>query len=251
MTEGGSRRLRAAASAHLDGTLTAADLYRELRDGAAELLEASRESGLDGRPEALARVRAEARAVAEALRSIRDAEPADATPRSGQIYTDGSAVPNPGEGGWAAVWVDGDTIVREVSGGVDETTNNRMELRALIAAFEMVPRDATVEIISDSRLAVQTVNEWGPKWRAAGWRKSRGTIANLDLVKRALTLRESRPACTVRWTRGHADNRWNDYADQRARGGALRARTLRRRRRLRRLHGRRTGTAGTRGGPRR
>ena len=212
MSDEGSDRLRTAAERYLRGLGNESRLY-EVIGAEIDALRAAAERAATN-PD---RVRDDARRIAEALAGMRDAAPVVGNAvLKGQIYTDGSAVPNPGQGGWAAVWVDGDRIVREATGGVDETTNNRMELQALIAAFEMAPAEARIEVVSDSQLAVRTVNEWGPRWRAAGWRKNRGAIANLDLVKKAIALREARSEWTVRWTRGHADDRWNGYADQRA-----------------------------------
>ena len=130
------------------------------------------------------------------------------------VFTDGSAVPNPGPGGWGVVWVETGQIVDERNGETPATTNNRMELQALIEAFRMLPADANLDVISDSELCVRTINEWAPAWRRAGWRRKRGAIANLDLVKELLELAEAHPRCRVKWTRGHAANPCNEYADQ-------------------------------------
>ena len=132
----------------------------------------------------------------------------------GTVYTDGSAVPNPGDGGWAAVWTRHGGVVEERSGRESGTTNNRMELRALIEALGMLPADATAEIVTDSELAVRTMTEWAPRWRRRGWRRKRGSIANLELVQELLSLYEAHPGCRLRWTRGHAGDRWNEYADR-------------------------------------
>ena len=89
-----------------------------------------------------------ARAIATAVTQLPAPKttPAENPPATtGTIYTDGSAVPNPGAGGWAAVWVDGGRVVHEASGREPETTNNRMELRALIAAYSMAPAGAALE----------------------------------------------------------------------------------------------------------
>ena len=131
-----------------------------------------------------------------------------------RVYTDGSAVPNPGAGGWGVVWTRGNDIVREAGGAAANTTNNRMELQALIEAFALLPADADATIYSDSQLAVRTANEWAAGWRARGWRRGRGAIANLDLVQALLAAAEAHPRCRIKWTRGHAGNRWNEYADR-------------------------------------
>ena len=130
------------------------------------------------------------------------------------VYTDGCAIPNPGAGGWAVVAIGNGRVVRERQGHAKDTTNNRMEMQALIEAFRMLPTDTNAEVVSDSQLSIKTLTEWAPAWRRAGWRRSRGAIANLDLVREALDLFEARPNCRLRWVRGHAGHRWNERADQ-------------------------------------
>ena len=105
----------------------------------------------------------------------------DGGPVSG-VFTDGSAVPNPGPGGWGAVWVEEGQIRAERHGHDPDTTNNRMELRALIAAFQMLPEDAVIEVRTDSRLCVDTITKWAPGWERKGWKKKTGPIKNLELV---------------------------------------------------------------------
>ena len=75
------------------------------------------------------------------------------------VFTDGSAVPNPGPGGWGVVWVEDGRIVDERNGEAPATTNNRMELQALIEAFRMLPADAELDVVSDRDLCVRTINE--------------------------------------------------------------------------------------------
>jgi ribonuclease HI len=136
----------------------------------------------------------------------------DAGPRDG-VFTDGSASPNPGPGGWAAVRVEGDAVVEARRGAAGHTTNNRMELTALIEAFRMLPENAEATVYSDSQLCVRTVNEWAPRWEAAGWKRKTGPIENLDLVRELVTLARERPAVRLEWVPGHAGWRWNEYAD--------------------------------------
>lgn len=145
--------------------------------------------------------------IAEVLDSYTDG------PDTG-VFTDGASEGNPGPGGWGAVLVvDGD-VVTEAMGSDGYTTNNKMELTAMIAGLKMLPEDAAVTVYTDSKLIVDTLNDWAPKWRANGWKKkSPGPIANLDLVKEALTLFEARPDVKVEWIRAHIGNRWNEYAD--------------------------------------
>ena len=155
--------------------------------------------------------------------SARPEPAAPAKPPAGitAVYTDGCAVPNPGDGGWAVVALRNGEVACEIVGRAQETTtNNRMEMQALIEAFRMLPTDSEAEVFSDSQLSVRTLTEWAPAWRRAGWRRSRGQIANLDLVREALDLFEKRPKCRLRWIRGHAGQRWNERADQLANAAA-------------------------------
>ena len=133
-------------------------------------------------------------------------------PKTG-VFTDGSCEGNPGPGGWGAVWVEDDGIVREVGGADPDTTNNRMELSALIAGLGMLSEDAEMRVYSDSQLCVKTVNEWAPGWAARGWRRKGGPIANLALVKELFALAEARPGVELVWIKAHDGSRWNEYAD--------------------------------------
>ncbi len=129
------------------------------------------------------------------------------------VFTDGSAVPNPGPGGWGVVWVEDGGIVRQAHGHEPHTTNNRMELRALIEAFTMLPSDAEIDVLSDSELCVNTITRWAPSWERAGWKRKAGPIKNLELVQELLALYRAHPDCRLRWTAAHSGTRWNEYAD--------------------------------------
>jgi len=133
-------------------------------------------------------------------------------PRTG-VFTDGSCEGNPGPGGWGTVWVEDDRIVAERHGHDPATTNNRMELTALITAFELLPEDSEVTVYSDSDLCVKTVNEWAAGWERRGWKRKTGPIANLELVKRLYALSRAHPKVKLRWIRAHDGSRWNEYAD--------------------------------------
>lgn len=129
------------------------------------------------------------------------------------VFTDGSAQPNPGPGGWGAVYVVHGQVVDQAHGNDPDTTNNRMELTALIAGYDLVPAGVATTIYSDSRLCVDTITKWAPNWERRGWTRKGGPIANLDLVKQLYERARARPELTLDWIAAHAGSRWNEYAD--------------------------------------
>jgi ribonuclease HI len=129
------------------------------------------------------------------------------------VFTDGSATPNPGPGGWGAVYVAGGRVVDQAHGHEAHTTNNRMELTALLAGFDLVPDGTAATIYTDSRLAVDTITTWAPAWERNGWRRKTGPIQNLELVQALYAKAQARPELRLEWIRAHAGNRWNEYAD--------------------------------------
>ncbi len=133
-------------------------------------------------------------------------------PRTG-VFTDGSASPNPGPGGWGVVWVEDGEIRAERYGHERQTTNNRMELTALIEAYKLLPEDAAFPVITDSQLCVNTITRWAPNWERKGWTKKGGPIKNLELVQELLALFRAHPRCPLEWTSAHSGTRWNEYAD--------------------------------------
>jgi ribonuclease HI len=130
------------------------------------------------------------------------------------VFTDGSSVPNPGPGGWGAAYVVDGELVDEASGSDTDTTNNRMELMALIAAAALVPEGTDMTVYSDSNLAVQTINEWAAGWERRGWKRKTGPVENLDLVKEAFGAYRNRKDLNVVWIRAHVGYTWNEYADE-------------------------------------
>jgi ribonuclease HI len=129
------------------------------------------------------------------------------------VFTDGASEGNPGPGGWGAVLVVDGAVVDEKLGSDPQTTNNRMELTAMIAGLEMLPLDAEISVYTDSKLIVDTLTSWAKGWKARGWRRKSGPIANLELVQRAFELYEQRPGVVVKWIQAHSGYRWNEYAD--------------------------------------
>ena len=130
------------------------------------------------------------------------------------IHTDGSCLGNPGPGGYGVVLEHGGRE-REMSGGFRRTTNNRMEILAVIVGLEALNARCAVTVYSDSRYVVDAVTKgWAVKWRANGWMRNRRERAvNPDLWERLLAALE-RHDVELSWVRGHAGNRGNVRADR-------------------------------------
>src|SRR5690606_34457597 len=103
-------------------------------------------------------------------------------PQTG-VFTDGASHPNPGPGGWGAGYVRDGQLIAEACGHEPNTTNNRMELTALIKGFDLVPAGVACDMWTDSNLCVQTVNVWAQGWEKNGWKRKGGEIKNLPLVQ--------------------------------------------------------------------
>ncbi len=129
------------------------------------------------------------------------------------VFTDGSAHPNPGPGVWGAVYVVGGEVVAFDHGASPQTTNNRMELTALIHGFDLVPEVTPATVYTDSKLAVDTITKLAPGWERNGWKRKGGAVQNLDLVKVLYAKARARPELTLQWIAGHSGSRWNEYAD--------------------------------------
>ncbi len=131
-----------------------------------------------------------------------------------QVYTDGGADPNPGPAGWGAVILDpAGRPLRELSGGEDRSTNNRMELTAAIRALEVVEPGTPVRLFTDSTYLKKGVTEWLPGWIARGWRRRTGSVKNEDLWRRLAELEEAHDV-EWRWVKGHAGHEHNERADE-------------------------------------
>ena len=128
------------------------------------------------------------------------------------VYTDGACSGNPGPGGWAAVLVY-KGHEKELSGGEASTTNNRMELSAVIAALGALTERCTVELYTDSQYIERAVNEhWLASWKKRGWKRKDGPVKNLELWQELDRLLAAHDV-TVRWVKGHADNEMNNRCD--------------------------------------
>ena len=130
------------------------------------------------------------------------------------IYTDGACSGNPGPGGWGAILMFG-RHKKELSGGEEQTTNNRMELTAVIAALEQLKEPCAVELYSDSKYIIDALTQgWARSWQAKGWRKpDKKPALNPDLWQRLLELCDVH-AVTCHWVKGHAENEFNNRCDE-------------------------------------
>ena len=128
------------------------------------------------------------------------------------VHTEGGASGNPGPGGYGAI-LEWGGLKKELTAGYRLTTNNRMELKALIEAFKKMPGERELIAYSDSQLCVNTINEWAPGWEKRGWKRKGGPIKNLELVQELYALAQEKPMIELRWIRAHEGTRWNEYAD--------------------------------------
>ncbi len=138
-------------------------------------------------------------------------------------FTDGACSGNPGPGGWGALLQArrGDTVVRErpLSGGAADTTNNRMELMAAIAALEALDKPSAITVVTDSAYVKGGITEWIAGWKRRGWKTSTNKpVKNEDLWRR-LEQAAGRHDVTWEWVKGHAGHPENERADELARAG--------------------------------
>ena len=139
------------------------------------------------------------------------------------IFTDGACSGNPGPGGWGALLRYGGTE-KEMCGGEDATTNNRMELMAAIRAIETLKRPSSVRLHTDSTYLRDGITRWIGGWKANGWKTAaKKPVKNVDLWKR-LDAAAARHEIEWRWVKGHAGHPDNERADELARIGLARAR---------------------------
>lgn len=136
------------------------------------------------------------------------------------IYTDGACTGNPGPGGYGVVLISNGQR-RELAGGFARTTNNRMEIYAVIAGLESLKRPSAVTLYSDSKYLVDAINKgWVQRWQANRWmRNKREKAVNVDLWKQLLPLL-AKHEVTFRWVKGHANDPANERCDYLARTAA-------------------------------
>lgn len=138
------------------------------------------------------------------------------------IYTDGSCLGNPGPGGWAWLVLAAGEVGAAGAGGAANTTNNRMELTAVIKALEARAASEALRVCTDSSYVVKGMTTWLEGWKRRGWMSaSKKPVANQELWQRLDALAAGRDIDFV-WVRGHAGDRGNDLADQAAQEQARR-----------------------------
>ena len=136
------------------------------------------------------------------------------------IYTDGACKGNPGPGGWGALIIE-NGVEYEIYGGEGNTTNNRMEIMALIMALRSIDKKSEITVFTDSTYVQKGINEWIDKWKINGWRTSnRKDVKNKDLWVQLDSL-NSKIRVNWMWVKGHSGHPENDRADFLANQGVL------------------------------
>ncbi len=133
-----------------------------------------------------------------------------------EIYTDGACSFNPGPGGWGAVLMFNGKV-KAISGGEEETTNNKMELQAVISALETLREPCTVNLYSDSAYVVNAfLQNWIDKWQTNNWKRGRDQVKNVEFWKKLLALTKIHNVQFIK-VKGHSDNEFNNECDRLAR----------------------------------
>lgn len=137
-----------------------------------------------------------------------------------EIYTDGSCLGNPGAGGWAAILLYKEHQ-KKVSGGKADTTNNQMELTAVIEALKALKKSSEVTIYIDSQYVKNGITEWVKKWKVNGWRTAdKKPVKNVELWK-DLDDQVSKHQIKWQWVKAHNGNKYNEIVDELARFEAM------------------------------
>jgi ribonuclease HI len=132
------------------------------------------------------------------------------------VFTDGACSGNPGPGGWGAILRYGEHE-KEISGGEAQTTNNRMELTAVIRALATLTKHSQVFVHTDSRYVMDGITQWLPRWKKNGWKTADKKPVKNDDLWRELDAECARHEVSWRWVKGHSGHTENDRADQLAR----------------------------------
>ena len=135
------------------------------------------------------------------------------------IYTDGACLGNPGTGGWAAIIIEPNGE-REIVGCEKSTTNNRMELKAVIEALKEIEVNSKISLFSDSKYVIDGITKWIKNWKMNDWKSTnKKEIKNLDLWM-DLDKLSSKFQITWNWVKGHSTNEYNNRVDRLARNEA-------------------------------
>tara|TARA_Y200000002_G_C22554341_1_gene609631 strand:- start:248 stop:670 length:423 start_codon:yes stop_codon:yes gene_type:complete len=130
-----------------------------------------------------------------------------------KIYTDGACSGNPGKGGWAAIILEGNNQ-SSISGSVNKTTNNRMELMAAIMALQKIKRKSEVTIFTDSRYVKDGITDWIKKWKLNNWKNSnKKPVKNKDLWMKLDSFCQEH-SVSWKWVKAHAGNKFNNLVDE-------------------------------------
>jgi ribonuclease HI len=142
-----------------------------------------------------------------------------------EIFTDGACSGNPGAGGWGAILRYKD-VEKELSGGEDQTTNNRMELMAVIEALSALKRPCNISLYTDSKYVMSGITEWMPNWKQNGWRTTnkKQAVKNVDLWQRLDELTKQHEIRWI-WVKGHNGHAENERCDALARGEVAKIKT--------------------------
>lgn len=129
-----------------------------------------------------------------------------------EIFTDGACSGNPGPGGWGAI-LNAKGVEKELSGGEKDTTNNRMEMMAVIAALEALTKPCSVKIVTDSQYVMKGMLEWLPGWKKRNWKTAaKKPVKNVDLWQR-MEKAAQQHELEWEWVRGHQGHEGNERAD--------------------------------------
>lgn len=143
------------------------------------------------------------------------------------VYTDGACSGNPGPGGWGAILMSG-THRKELKGGEDHTTNNRMELMAVISALEAMKYHSDVELYTDSQYVKNGITAWIHSWKRNGWKTAdKKPVKNAELWQQ-LDAARARHKIEWKWVKGHAGHPENERADELARAAIAELRAAKR-----------------------
>jgi ribonuclease HI len=139
------------------------------------------------------------------------------------LYTDGSCLGNPGPGGWGAIGIVNDQVQFKLCGGDSQTTNNMMELQAVISGLEKIK--GTVKVYTDSKYVHDGITKWMKNWEKNGWKTANGQpVKNQELWKKLYKL--VGPFVSFEWVKAHNGDKWNENVDDLARDIANKIKNL-------------------------